>query len=69
MGLQRLLLCLVRPHRFTSSIATPRGYKSRQLPLRTPTSSRTIRCSLLTSFPALEKKEREKRKQRGIIGN
>jgi hypothetical protein len=64
MGLLRPLLCLVRARRFTTSVVTPRGYKSRRLPLRTPTSSHTIHCSLLTSFPTLEKKERKKDRKR-----
>jgi hypothetical protein len=57
------LLCLVRARHFTSSIVTPWGYKSRRSPLRTPTSSHIICRSLLTSFPARAKKEREKRRK------
>jgi hypothetical protein len=64
MGLLVLLLHLVRARHFTSSVVTPQGYKSRRLPLRTPISSRTIHCSLLTSFPAPEKKERKKMRKK-----
>jgi hypothetical protein len=64
MNLLRLLLCLVRVCRFTSLVVTTWSYKSRWLPLHTPTSSLTMRCSLLTSFPAPEKKERENRGKR-----
>jgi hypothetical protein len=63
MGLLRPLLCLEMAHRFTSWIVTLRSYKSRWLPLRMPTSSRTIHHSLLTCVPALEKKEREKKEK------
>jgi hypothetical protein len=67
MGLLRPLLCLVRACRCTSSVVTPQGYKSRQLPLCTLMSSRTIHHSLLTSFPEKERKvEKEKRKEKGI---
>jgi hypothetical protein len=68
MGLLRPLLCLVRACRCTSSAVTPQGYKSRQLPLRTLMSSRTIHHSLLTSFPEKERKKwRKKReKKRGL---
>jgi hypothetical protein len=69
-GLLRLLLRVVRDRRFTSSVVTPQGYKRRCLPF-TPTSSHTIRHSLLTSFPAPEKRERKRGKRRkkgGIIG-
>jgi hypothetical protein len=61
MGLLHPLLQLVRAHRFTSSLVTPQGYKSRWSPLSTSTLSHTICHSLLTSLPMLEKKEREKR--------
>jgi hypothetical protein len=57
MGLLRPLLHLVRARCFTSSVVTPRGYKSRRSPLHTPTSSHTICHSLLTSFPTPRKKE------------
>jgi hypothetical protein len=72
MGLLCPLLRLVRAYRFTS-VVTPWGYKSRRSPLCTPTSSRIIHHSLLTSFPMPEKKEREKgenekRKEKGITG-
>jgi hypothetical protein len=71
MGLLHPLLCFVRARHFTSSIVTPWSYKSRWLPLRTPTPSHTVRHSLLTSFPTLEKKEGQKgekgkRKKKGI---
>jgi hypothetical protein len=59
MSLLCPLLRLVRAYRFTS-VVTPWGYKSRRSPLCTPTSSRIIHHSLLTSFPMPEKKEREK---------
>jgi hypothetical protein len=73
MGLLHPLLRLVRAHRFTTSLVTPQGYKSRWSPLSTPTLSHTICHSLLTSLPMLEKKEREKkekekRMKRGITG-
>jgi hypothetical protein len=58
------LLCLVRVHHFTFSVVTPWGYKSRRLLLCTPMSSHTIYRSLLTSFPAATKRERE----RGVTG-
>jgi hypothetical protein len=59
VGLLHLLLCLVRAHCFASLVLTPRGYKSKQPPLRTPTSSHTNSCRLLVSFPWLKKGGRE----------
>jgi hypothetical protein len=60
MGLQ----CLVRARRFTSSVVTPQGYKSRWSPLRTLASSHIIRHSLLISFPMPIKRERERERER-----
>jgi hypothetical protein len=73
MGLLRPLLRLVKARRFTFSVITSRGYKSRWSPLHTTTSSCTIRHFLLTSFPTSKKKEREKtgkkkRKKGGLPG-
>jgi hypothetical protein len=57
------LLCLVRDHCF-ASVVTPRGYKSRRSPSRTPTSSRMNSHCLLASFLRL-KREREAREISG----
>jgi hypothetical protein len=64
LGFTSLLLHLVWAYCFTSSVVTPRGYKSRRSPLCTPTSSCTIYRSLLTSFLMCEKKEREREKKK-----
>jgi hypothetical protein len=65
MGLLRPLLRLVKARRFTSSVITSRGYKSRWSPLHTTTSSCTIHHFLLTSFPTSKKKEREREREDG----
>jgi hypothetical protein len=65
------LLCLVRACSFMSSVVTPWGYKSRRSPLRTPTSSRTIHHSILTSFPTPKEREWEKKRENkkgGLFG-
>jgi hypothetical protein len=74
MGLLCPLLLLVRANRFTSSIVTLQGHKSRWSPLCTPMYSHTICHSLLTSFSMPEKKdsekeEKEKRKEKKRKGN
>jgi hypothetical protein len=61
------LLRLVRAYRFSSSVVTLWGYKSRRSPLHTPASSHIIHHSHLTSFPTPKKKDR-KRKENGITG-
>jgi hypothetical protein len=63
MGLLHLLLCLVRAHHFAYSIVTLWGYKSKQPPLCTFTSSHTNTFCLLASLLAPEK-ERDREKGR-----
>jgi hypothetical protein len=63
-GLPRPLLRLVRACRFTFLVVTPRGYKSKWSPLRTPTSSHTIHSSLFTSFPVAMERGRERERQK-----
>jgi hypothetical protein len=53
------LLCLARARCFASSVVTPRGYKSEQLPSCAPTSSHTISHCLLASFHAPKEREGE----------
>jgi hypothetical protein len=55
------LLRLIRAHFFDTSVVTPQGYKSKQSPLRTLTSSRTISHCFLVFFLMPQKSGREKR--------
>jgi hypothetical protein len=55
------LLCLVRAHCFTSSVVTPRGYKSRWTPLHT--LHLLTQSIVLSSPPSLCLKRRERKKE------
>jgi hypothetical protein len=64
MDLLCLLLRIVRAHCFASSVVTLWGYKNKRLPLRIPTSSRTMSHCLLPSFLAPRERERERGRER-----
>jgi hypothetical protein len=64
MDLLCLLLRIVRAHCFASSVVTLWGYKNKRLPLRIPTSSRTMSHCLLPSFLAPREREREREGER-----